>query len=720
LDRSHPLAAALVDWNREHLITRVPLGRLSRGDTGALLATLFGQESVSDEFASAFFRETEGNPFFVEEVVKSLIEQGQIYREDGRWARKQTHELTIPQSVKEAIGRRLGRLSEAAIDALRSAAALGKIFPFRELAAVSDESEDALLDALDEASAAQLIRAKGGDDRFAFTHDKIREVLYEELNPVRRRRLHQRIGETLEKLYGVSSGDAPADRADPHAQDLAYHFVQSGDLQRALTYLRRAARNAERVFAHEEALHFLEEARESAEALDRPQDAAAIDEDMGDVHETRGLIQPAVACYERALARTTTRGARAALKAKLGNAYVPVGDPRGLAYLEQALAELDPKTQVNALALATALVGRYYHYRAEPRRAIEFLERARQLAEPLGDPSTLTNIYQYLAGAHQHVLEYDESDRWSRASIELGEQQSFPEAIASGNEFLAENAAGRGRWTETLAFAARDREQGLKIGSMARVAWSEFCVAQARHGRGELDAALAAARSGLELCEQLGEERLANWLDPIAALAAADLGDEAAAGMHAERAWERARSLDQLVLSAWSLGGLGYAALQRGDMRAALAWFEQYATLTRATENAVAQHLVLARAADAFVRAGRLDDAASLIERAIAIATTAGADHYRALARRVQGQLFAAKGDEVAALRAFEDAVAAFARIGSRLEHARALHQLAALRLARGAPGERDAALADAASAYEAFIAMGASPDRRMSESLLR
>jgi len=120
------------------------------------------------------------------------------------------------------------------------------------------------------------------------------------------------------------------------------------------------------------------------------------------------------------------------------------------------------------------------------------------------------------------------------------------------------------------------------------------------------------------------------------------------------------------------------------------------------------------------VRAGRSDDAASLTERAIAIATTAGADHYRALARRVQGQLFAAKGDEVAALRAFEDAVAAFARIGSRLEHARALHQLAALRLARGAPGERDAALADAASAYEAFIAMGASPDRRMSESLLR
>ncbi len=108
--------------------------------------------------------------------------------------------------------------------------------------------------------------------------------------------------------------------------------------------------------------------------------------------------------------RVTSREARAALKAKVGNAYVPVGDPRGLAYLEQAIAELNPQTQTNALALATALVGRYYHYRTEHRKAIEFLERARRLAEPLDDPDTLGDIYCYLAGAHQHLLLYDESD----------------------------------------------------------------------------------------------------------------------------------------------------------------------------------------------------------------------------------------------------------------------------------------------------------------------
>lgn len=241
LDRTHPLATALVEWNRERLATRLSLGRLSQADTGKLLATLFGQATISEEFVALLFRETEGNPFFIEEVVKALIEQGQIYREQNGWGHKELHELAIPQSVKEAIGRRLSRLSEACNEVLRTAAALGKIFGFAELAAVSPTSADRLLDALDEANAAQLLRVDR-EDTFAFTHDKIREVLYEELNPIRRRRLHQHIGEKLEELY----------RADPQgavgAQDLAYHFAESGDLARALTYSREAGENAAKTF----------------------------------------------------------------------------------------------------------------------------------------------------------------------------------------------------------------------------------------------------------------------------------------------------------------------------------------------------------------------------------------------------------------------------------------------------------------------------------------
>src|SRR5262249_39981502 len=143
---------------------------------------------------------------------------------------------------------------------LHTAAALGKIFEFAELAAASSAGEDALLDALDEATAAQLVQPLGAE-RFSFTHDKIREVLVEELNPVRRRRLHQRIGEALERLH--------AERIAEHAPALAYHFAESGDLQRGFRYSMDAAAAAVRVQAYGEALSYLERARECAEALGR-------------------------------------------------------------------------------------------------------------------------------------------------------------------------------------------------------------------------------------------------------------------------------------------------------------------------------------------------------------------------------------------------------------------------------------------------------------------
>ncbi|MGI8930971.1 MAG: ATP-binding protein, partial [Sphingomicrobium sp.] len=662
----------------------------------------------------------------IEEVIKSLIEQGEIYREGDTWGRRETHELSIPQSVKEAIGRRLARLGEPTVDALRTAAALGKHFLFGELAVVSSASDDVLLDALDEASAAQLVRAtsegprgsSGTGDAFAFTHDKIREVLYEELNPIRRRRLHQRIGEALETLHGTVPAAATA--ADERAQDLAHHFTLAGDLARALAYSRRAARHAERVFAHDEALKFLEQARESAESLRQVDDLAEIDEQIGDIREMRGMTHPAVQSYDRALGTASTRGRRAAIKAKIGSTYCAVGDPRGLTYVEQALAELDATTQANALAIALANMGRYYHYRTEHRKAIEFLERARRLAEPLDDPLTVGQIYLFLAGAHQHLTLFDDSDRWARACVALGERTNFPTIIAGGYEFLGENAAGRGHWDDAMAFGRKDREHGEKSGSLARVAWSQFCELQAQYGKGELVAGYATAAEALELCEQIGENRLATWIVPMKSIFEADMGNDEAARGTAERGSARAQQLGQLVLSAWALHAAGYAAMQRGDFNASLGWYDQYVKLVQDTENRAARLLPGAFPAEAYACAGRLDEATRLVDEDRQIAEFAKSPHRVALARRVQGQILVMQERYDDALNAFDEAIAIFTRIGSRLELARAIYQRAALGLVRGDASENAAARRGAARARDEFAAMGAARDRARAEQSLR
>jgi len=716
LDRTHPLSAALVDWNRERLAVRVSLARLPRAATAELLCALFGVERISDELVDALYKETEGNPFFVEEVIKALIEQGEIYREGDAWSRKATSELSIPQSVKEAIGRRLTRLSTATVDVLRTSAALGKHFAFRDLAVVSDAGEDALLDALDEASAAQLVRPHksdvllAADEGFVFTHDKIREVLYEELNPIRRRRLHQRIGEALEKLHAQSI-DAEADhRAAAITQDLAHHFTLAGDLQRSMTYARRAARHAEGVFAHDEALKFLEQSRESAEALNRDEAIYEIDVAIGYIQELRGFHAEAVASYERALERAGSAAQRAEMHAEIGAAYCAVGDPRGLPFLDSALEGLDIETQRRTLALVTATKGRFFHYRTEHRSALEYLDKARVLAEPIDDPALVNSINLYLAGTHQHLLQFEESDRWARECIALGERRNFPEAIAGGYEFLGENRCARALWSEGLSFGIKDREFAEKGGSLVRLAWAQFTVAQATHGLGRLDEALAAAQQGLALCEQIGEKRLATWMAPMSGIAAADMGDEALAETMSSDGWVRAQELDQLVLSAFALHALGHVAFMRGDIAQAATWYGRYTDLVRDTENGVCRIIGLGSAGRVLARAGDLDRASEAATRAIEVAQFAKAPNRLAVARSAQGDILVRRSRFEEARNAYDEAIGILTTHEGRLERA---HTLCSRAMLLADMGDGDAARRDAGQARAELAAMGAVIDKQ-------
>jgi predicted ATPase len=151
--------------------------------------------------------------------------------------------------MKEAIGSRLNHISQESNEVLRAAAVLGKTFNFQDLMAITgSKHEDATLDALDEAVGAQLITAGSGDS-FIFTHDKIRGVLYEELNPIRRRRLHRHAAEGLERSRKTSRDVL---------EKLAHHYIQAGDDERALYYNRQAAFEVQRLFPWEGAFERLD------------------------------------------------------------------------------------------------------------------------------------------------------------------------------------------------------------------------------------------------------------------------------------------------------------------------------------------------------------------------------------------------------------------------------------------------------------------------------
>ena len=251
LDEARSLHEVLLDLNREGLATRLKLPRLSREETGELLAALFAKE-VSAEFLNGIYSETEGNPFFVEEVCKALVESGKLYYEEGHWHRPSMAELGIPQSVRVAIQSRVRKLPADSQDTLHLAAVLGREFDFDTLAEASELDEDTLIDALENAERAQLIEevsAEGGGS-FAFLHRLIPKTLVESLRTLQRRRLHRRAAAAIETLL------------PDNLEALAYHYHQAGNVEKGTEYLLKAGDRARALYASHEAIDHYQRALE--------------------------------------------------------------------------------------------------------------------------------------------------------------------------------------------------------------------------------------------------------------------------------------------------------------------------------------------------------------------------------------------------------------------------------------------------------------------------
>ena len=247
---SHPpLETALRALLREGLMQRVSVACLSADGSAALLQASLGAGTVPPEVAAALHQRAEGNPFFTIELARSLVEQGQLVQEDGRWNQPPLADALalerVPESVRLVIGERVARLSAATQATLREASVLGQAFDFADLAGLQARAEEELEVALEEGCGADLLR-EAGRDKYGFAHTLIQQALYAALPARRRQRLHRAAGETIER--------ASAREQERRVGELAYHFGRSDRLERALPYLIRAADQAAAAGAwHEEA-----------------------------------------------------------------------------------------------------------------------------------------------------------------------------------------------------------------------------------------------------------------------------------------------------------------------------------------------------------------------------------------------------------------------------------------------------------------------------------
>ena len=513
LDRTHPLSEVLADLRREPGVTRLDLVGLDQSEVLALMETVAGHDldDPAVDLSRAVQHETQGNPFFVGEVLRHLAESGAIVQREGRWTSDRTlAEAGLPEGIREVVGRRLSRLSEAANRALAIAAVIGAQFDLNTIEAAGGPSGDELFDALDQAVQHSIIReVPGAVGRYTFAHALVRSSLYEELTTNRRVRMHWQVGLALEKR--------DAHRADARLDELAYHFSEgalAGDPLKAVDYGRRAGERADTELAFESAARHYDHALGAYELVDVPDATARCDLQIAlaialfnaDDERKREAVFAAAAS-----ARAIGDGERLARVAVILASGAGPSDGQldrdlvGL--LEEALAALPPEhLGLRAQVLSCLAVELQWGPQQERRMdlARQSLTLARESRDSKALTLALTRSWALLDGSKPFVGEMEaliaESESVAR---EAGDQSALYSALSTKG-FLA-GCRGDG-----AAFAAHFDEvarisDGLR---RPRLNWlTRNNVAALAAFRGDLDRAEQLATEALEL------GRLANMTD---------------------------------------------------------------------------------------------------------------------------------------------------------------------------------------------------------------
>lgn len=704
---------------------RIRLAPLSVDAVRELLERMFGAEpDKTKAFAERLHRWTGGNPFFIDETIKALVEHGQLRESGGTWTGWEVEELRVPATIREAV---LARLAELSLDARKLAdiaAALGTRATHDELAAVSGLEHPALIAAIDELRGADVLteREDAADIVYDFSHPILQETLYAELGLARARTLHGAIAESLESLYG--------DRAMSHAGELAFHYAR-GDTRRlaakAVQYLRAAGRDASAKYANREAADYLTAALSIAEAGGADETHEVIT-DLARVRQRLGDYPGALALWQRALdeARRADDPARvASIERTIGLARFWGGS------FDEALAHYDAAMDAARRAGDRHLEARVLIARASCLQAVgrtadsrSEIESALVIATTIGDDGLLARAHRSLLLLYVWTGPAEKAREHGARAIALAESSGQRAVAWSAHWALAMLGGLTGKSEDIRRHLVDAHRIADELRSPLFRVWTAEVEIEYAAGIGEWDHGVALAERTIEMARTLGQRTLLPRALVWLGLLHFGRGDIERGKACVDEAWELSGASDSTgsardvfsVVPA-HIGRAAYHLTMR-EYREAIRVGEQGLRIADVSGHVVSTiHRLMPVIAEASLWAADLRRASSLAERMRRDSTVLGqqlglawADACDALVQQLGGHTERA----VSLLRGAAEALEAIPFVA---DAARVRRQLAR---ALAETGDRDEATRELRRAHEVFAHLGAERELDATREQLR
>ena len=442
---------------RYHVVSLEPL---REEQTDLLLSNLLGVKDLPKNVRDMIVEKADGNPFFIEELIRSLIETKQIVRDDSHWrAVYEDANFTLPGTLRGVLGARIDRLPELSKHMLQNAAVIGRSFDLRVLKQLTslNGSFDSQIQYLKEASLVEPFR-----EEYAFRHVLIQEAAYDSILIKKRVELHRRIGETLEGLH--------ANRIEEFAPLIAYHFYAAHD-ERSLKYDLLAGEKAARLYANvEAATHFSRALEVAKHTKVESEQIINLYTQLGSMLELSGRFESALATYEE---------------------MQVFGHEHG-----------DRRTEMKAL-MAKAIIYSIFSQLHDSARSEQMLIEALEISRAIGDRATQAKLNWNLMLTFLFSKRLDQALEYGEVALILARESDDREQLAFVLNDLCRLYTCRGEFEKAHTVIREARDLWRSLDHQVMLADSFGSEAEAYFNAAEYERSLEYSQQGLQICEQI-------------------------------------------------------------------------------------------------------------------------------------------------------------------------------------------------------------------------
>jgi len=675
--KPHQLKTTMQNMSREDLFKKIELMRLGPDETRKIIRSALNNDSFQDDFFIKTYKETEGAPFFILEVMKLLIDNKTISQdEEGIWNLVTDIEtLDIPSKVYDVIKRRLDRLKREQKEILECASVIGEEFESEIIGNAIGIDKFRLLKDLSEIEKShQLVHYL--PDKYRFDHAKVKEVLYYGIGEELRKEYHRIIGDTI--------GDLNKDAPDEIVNVLAYHYHEAGD-ERAGEYLVQAGDMAKDRYANEEAVSLYRNALKVLEDDERMRNTY---ENLGEVYSLTAEFASAIDNYNSALKMEKDNKKKAIIHKKIAGVYSHKGDFQKSKEVCQSGLKLLKNEECLESAQLLESQGWAYVRMGDYENASELLGKSLRIAQGLHNKKAIAKAYHTIGSTNLNKGEFDDALKHLEMALKIRKEIDDARGQSASLNNTGVVYWNKGEIDKAREYYERSLEIDEKIGNKWGISTALNNIGLVHSEKGELDKALEHYGQTLEIDEKIGDKSgIASVLNNIGNIYNRKGEMDKALEIHRRSLGLRENIGDKTGI-AHSLINIGNSYKCKGETEKALEHFNRSLDIgVEIGDKWLLGHIYFSLA-ESILELGDVEKALENAEKGLELSARIGAKREEGMCHQALGMIYREKGEWSRSIESFETAVEILEEAKDKNVLARVFYEYGLMWKAKGEPGK--------------------------------